>query len=279
MKKNLLLLAALSMAFTGAAPAQMPKTVKVAIEGAFPPWNALDSSGKLEGFDVDLISWLCRRAAVECQLSSGAWATLVPGLNLGKYDVVMTLGINEKRKKVVDFTLPYASGVASFLVLKNSDLAGLPMTGQRLNLNDKARADGVMAAIGQKLKGKTVGVVQSTSQEQLMNSYFGDSVKVRTYRSSAERDLDIKAGRIDAGFDSGVYARFIMSKAGNQDLTNAGPDLKGSVLATDVAMGMRKGEADLKARFDGAIKAAAAEGVIRQLSEKWSKLDLTPDYP
>ncbi|WP_406703632.1 transporter substrate-binding domain-containing protein [Sodalis sp.] len=282
MKQPSVIAAALAVALaftTFAADAQDGQRVRVAIEGAFPPWNALDSDGQLQGFDVDLIHDLCRRAKVECQLESGAWATLVPGLNVGKYDLVMTLGINEKRKKVVDFTVPYASGVASFLVLKNGPLASMPMRGERLNLNDKTRADPVMATLGAMLKGKTVGVVQSTSHEQLMKTYFGDDVTVRTYRSSAERDLDLKAGRIDAGFDSGVYARSVMAKPGNDTLINAGPDLKGAMLATNVAMGMRKGDTRLKATFDAAITAAAHDGVIRQLSQKWSKMDLTPDLP
>jgi ABC-type amino acid transport substrate-binding protein len=41
---------------------------------------------------------------------------------------------------------------------------------------------------------------------------------------------------------------------------------------------MRKGETDLKAKFDTAIKDAAKAGLIKSLSEKWSKLDLTPSF-
>jgi len=190
----------------------------------------------------------------------------------------MTLGINEKRKQVVDFTVPYASGVASFLLLKDGPVAPLPMTGERLNLNDKAKADTVMAQIGTALKGKTVGVVQSTSQEQLITAYFGSDVSVKAYKNSGERDLDLKAGRIDAGFDSGVYATSVLAKPGNEDLMMSGPLVKGAMLATEVAFGMRKGETDLKAKFDDAIKSAAKDGVIKTLSVKWSKLDLTPSF-
>ncbi|MCA1409219.1 transporter substrate-binding domain-containing protein [Ensifer sp. IC3342] len=252
--------------------------VRVGIEGAFPPWNALDSQGQLTGFDVDLIKDLCTRAKVECELMMGEWTSLIPSLNAGKFDLIMTLGINEKRKQVVDFTVPYASGVATFLIAKDGPVTELPMTGERLNLNDKAKADPVMKTIGEALDGKTVGVVQSTSQEQLINAYFGDTVTVRAYKSSGERDLDLKAGRIDAGFDSGVYGTSMLAKPGNEDLATTGPLVKGAMLATEVAMGMRKGEAELKAKFDDAIKAAAADGVIRALSEKWSKLDLTPSF-
>jgi lysine-arginine-ornithine-binding protein len=252
--------------------------VKVGIEGAFPPWNMIDSNGKLAGFDVDLINDLCTRAKVECELTAGEWTAMIPSLNAGKFDLIMTLGINEKRKQVVDFTVPYASGVATFLLLKDGPVAELPMTGERLNLNDKAKADPVMAKIGEALKGKTVGVVQSTSQEQLINAYYGSDVTVRAYKNSGERDLDLKAGRIDAGFDSGVYATSVLAKPGNDDLMMSGPLVKGAMLATEVALGMRKGETDLKVKFDDAIKAAAKDGVIKSLSEKWSKLDLTPNF-
>ncbi len=252
--------------------------VRVGIEGAFPPWNALDSQGQLTGFDVDLIKDVCTRAKVECELLTGEWTSLIPSLNAGKFDLIMTLGINEKRKQVVDFTVPYASGVATFLIAKDGPVAELPMTGERLNLNDKAKADPVMKTIGETLDGKTVGVVQSTSQEQLINVYFGDAVTVRAYKSSGERDLDLKAGRIDAGFDSGVYGTSMLAKPGNEDLAMTGPLVKGAMLATEVAIGMRKGETELKEKFDAAIKSAASDGVIRALSEKWSKLDLTPSF-
>jgi octopine/nopaline transport system substrate-binding protein len=203
-------------------------------------------------------------------------SSLIPSLNAGKFDLVLTLGINEIRKKVVDFTIPYASGVATFLTLKGSPIATMPMTGERLNLNDKNAADPVMTRVGEILKGKTVGVVQSTSQEQLIRAYFGSDVDIRTYKTSAERDLDITAGRIDVGFDSGVYATTALAKAENQDLVMTGPFMRGAMLATDVALGMRKGETELKAKFDEAIRAAAEDGTIRKLSVKWSKLDLTP---
>ncbi|MFA6155166.1 transporter substrate-binding domain-containing protein [Mesorhizobium sp.] len=270
--------AALLSLWSTAADAKDWTHVKVGIEGAFPPWNMIDSSGKLAGFDVDLINDLCTRAKVECELIPGEWTAMIPSLNAGKFDLVMTLGINEKRKQVVDFTVPYASGVATFLLLKDGPVSALPMTGERLNLNDKAKADPVMAKIGEALKGKTVGVVQSTSQEQLINAYYGSDVTVRTYKNSGERDLDLKAGRVDAGFDSGVYATSILAKPGNDDIMMSGPLVKGAMLATEVALGMRKGETDLKAKFDEAIKAAAKDGVIKTLSEKWSKLDLTPTF-
>lgn len=281
MKSKIILAAIAAATLMTGIPAAQAKDwthVKIGIEGAFPPWNALDPKGNLTGLDVELINDLCARAKVECDLQPGEWSAMIPSLNAGKFDLIMTLGINEKRKQVVDFTVPYASGVATFIVEKDGPLANLPMAGERLDLNDKTKAEPVMKTIGELLSGKAVGVVQSTSQEQLITAYFGKDVTVRTYKNSGERDLDLKAGRIDAGFDSGVYGTSVLAKPGNDDLVMAGPLMKGAMLATDVAMGMRKGETELKEKFDSAIKAAAADGTIRNLSVKWSKLDLTPSF-
>ena len=268
---TLLCLAALS----GPAWAQ-PTTVKVGVEGAFPPWNATTSDGKLVGLDIDLIGDLCRRAELTCSLSAGDWAGLIPSLNAGKYDIVLSVGINEIRRKVVDFTVPYAQGAATFLVAKDGAVTSLPMTGQPLNLVDHGAADPVMAQIGAALKGRTVGVVQSTSHEQLIRQYFGSGVEVRTYTTSQDRDADVRAGRVDVGFDSAVYAEATLDKPGNEDLRVAGPLMKGPPLATDVAIALRKDEAELKARLDKAIQAAAADGTVRRISVQWSKIDLTP---
>jgi octopine/nopaline transport system substrate-binding protein len=250
--------------------------VRIGIEGAFPPWNATTPDGKLVGLDVDLLADLCQRAKVECELIPNEWGSLVPGLNAGKFDMVMSLGINEARKQIVDFTVPYASGAAAFTLIKNGPIAGFPLDGQRLDLRDKAKADPFMAEMRKLLKGKTVGVVQSTSHEQLIRNHFGEDITIRTYKTSQERDFDLKAGRIDVGFDSAVYAATLHDKPGNEEIRIAGPLIKGPPLATDVAMGIRKGEEDLKAIFDKAIGSAAADGTIRAISTKWSKLDLTP---
>jgi octopine/nopaline transport system substrate-binding protein len=270
--------AVLAALAAGIAPAhaQDRAQVEVGVEGAFPPWNNKTADGQLVGLDIDLVRDLCRRAALRCDLVANDWAGLIPALNAGKFDMVLSVGINEARRKVVDFTVPYASGAATFLILKDGAVAAMPMTGTRLDLNDKAAAAPVMARIHDLLRGKTVGVVQSSSHEQLIRAFFGDDVDVRTYRGSAERDLDLRAGRIDAGFDSAVYATSLLGQPDSQDLQMTGPLMKGAMLATEVAIALRKDEPDLKAKLDAAITAAAQDGTIRRISEQWSKLDLTP---
>ncbi|MBV8653218.1 MAG: transporter substrate-binding domain-containing protein, partial [Alphaproteobacteria bacterium] len=93
------LLAATAMLAVTSAEATEWTHVRIGVEGAFPPWNMIGADGKLAGFDIDLSQDLCRRAGVECELISGEWTSLIPSLNAGKFDLVLTLGINEARKK------------------------------------------------------------------------------------------------------------------------------------------------------------------------------------
>ena len=278
MRRTLLAALVACAAIPATAPAQAKdwKVVRIGIEGAFPPWNATTPDGKLVGLDVDVLADLCKRAQVECQLIPNEWPSIVPGLLAGKYDMVMSLGINDTRRKVVDFTVPYAVGFATFLIDKSATPPTLPDTGRRVDLADKDAASPVMAAVGAALKGKVVGVIQASSHEQLVRQYFGNGLEVRTYSTSQARDLDLKAGRVDAGFDSAVYTSTLADKPDSADLVAAGPLFTGPPLATQVAIGVRKDDGDLRDLFDRAIKAAAADGTIRAISQKWSRLDLTP---
>ena len=54
------------LGFTGIGAAKEWKKVRVATEGAYPPWNATDASGKLYGFDIDIINEVCKRSGLEC---------------------------------------------------------------------------------------------------------------------------------------------------------------------------------------------------------------------
>ena len=40
--------------------------IKIGTEGAYPPWNSKDASGKLIGFEVELAWTLCRYIGEQC---------------------------------------------------------------------------------------------------------------------------------------------------------------------------------------------------------------------
>src|ERR1700749_1751172 len=103
------------------------KTVVIGMEGAYAPWNLTDSSGKIVGFEPDLIMDVCKRAGLECKIIAQDWDGMVPGLKAGKFDVIMDgMSITDERKKEIDFSKSYAVSPGAFLAPKDSPLAQGP---------------------------------------------------------------------------------------------------------------------------------------------------------
>ncbi len=56
------------------------RTVKIATEGAYAPWNFTGAGGKLEGFEIDLANDLCGRMKVRCEIVAQDWDGIIPAL-------------------------------------------------------------------------------------------------------------------------------------------------------------------------------------------------------
>src|SRR6476469_7647524 len=64
---------AAGIALAPAAVAKDWKTVVIGMEGAYEPWNLTDSSGKIVGFEPDLVTDVCKRAGLECKIIAQDW--------------------------------------------------------------------------------------------------------------------------------------------------------------------------------------------------------------
>src|SRR6185503_1681098 len=99
----------LAASFAIGRAAAQEKTVKIATEGAYAPWNMQTAGGKLEGFEIDLANDLCARMKVKCEVVAQDWDGIIPGLNAKKYDAIMAgMSITEERLKTIAFSRSYA---------------------------------------------------------------------------------------------------------------------------------------------------------------------------
>lgn len=81
--------AVLGAAAIFAAPAQAKdwKTVTIALEGGYAPWNLTLPGGKLGGFEPELVANLCERIKLQCNLVAQDWDGMIPGLQIGRAHV------------------------------------------------------------------------------------------------------------------------------------------------------------------------------------------------
>ena len=270
--------AAIAVAAAQPAAAKDWPLIRIATEGAFPPYNFTKPDGTLAGFEIDLAQDLCRRIKAKCEIAAQNWDGILPGLTGGKYDAIIAgMSITAKRREVIDFTQPYVSSPSQLATLKGGGLEALPGSDARFNLGtDAAGAQAAIDAMKTRLKGKVLGVQVSTIQGDFANAYLKGVIELRTYKTSDEVLLDLAAGRVDAALLSAAVARAAMDKPDGKDIVFTGPGFTGGTIGIGSGIGIRKTDPDLVALLDGAITEAKADGTIARLSQQWFKLDLTP---
>jgi octopine/nopaline transport system substrate-binding protein len=212
---------------------------------------------------------------VKCELMAQAWDGMMTGLTDGKYDAVMdAITITAKRLEIVDFSNPYTTITSGFVVLKDSGLAKLPGTGQRVMLDDESATKAAIAALSPLVKGKTVGVQTASIQDDFLKAYFKGVVDIRGYSNNPDTFLDLTGERVDAVFGAWTNnAAFI--KQSNGAAVAPGYTFGGGVLGQGQAVALRKGDPDLKAMFNKALAEVKADGTLKQLSMKWFSADIT----
>jgi len=248
-------------------------SIRIGTEGAYPPWNAKDESGKLIGFEVELANWLCIYMKADCTLVEQDWDGMIPGLIMRKYDAIMAgMSITDERMKTINFSQGYADEVASLAVMKGSSLEGMD-TPKAINLSigggDVKKALKTLTAA---LAGKTIGVQTATIHQNFLESGDVGSVKIRTYKTQDEVNLDLAAGRIDAALAAAVAFTDYAEKSG-KPVVLVGPTFSGGAFGNGVGVGIRKDDTDLLKRFNKAINTARKNGKISELAIKWFGFD------
>ncbi|MDR3514700.1 MAG: transporter substrate-binding domain-containing protein [Azospirillaceae bacterium] len=256
-----------------ASAAETPKSIVIATEGAYEPWNFTGPGGKLDGFEIDLANDFCARMKITCEIVAQDWDGLIPALTAKKFDAIMaSLIITEKRLAVISFSEPYAPTAGVFMVDKSGPLADLGGAGTTIDLNgDAATVKAAIETLAPLLKGKTIGVQSSTAGAVFLEKYLKGVVTVREYKTTEQHDLDLKAGRLDGVFGQKSAFGALLDKPDYQDFKLAGPVYVSDVFGKGIAVGLRKDDTVLKAMFDKAIAAAKADGTIDRLALKWLK--------
>ena len=276
MKKFIIYL--LSIGIFGVASIANSQTIRIGTEGAYPPWNNLNSAGELEGAEIDFGNEACKRMGVTCEWVTQDWDGIIPALLQGKYDIIIAgMSITEERKEKVNFTSGYMTDGARFAVLKNSGLANLNIAGMaKVNLNNAGGKE--QAAIGQliaAMDGKTVCVQSSTIHQNFLEKHMSGAVDVKLYQAVDDHNLDLAAGRCDAVLaDVGSIIDF-MESDGGVDVAFTGPTFSGGVFGDGVGGAVRKEDTDILEMWNAAIAEMSKDGTTAEITKEWFGRDIS----
>ena len=275
--KNILLVV-LSLSVFGLASIANSQTIRIGTEGAYPPWNNINSAGDLEGAEIDFGNEACERMGVTCEWVTQDWDGIIPALLQGKYDIIIAgMSITEERKEKVNFTTGYMTDGARFAVLKDSGLADLNIAGMaKVNLNNAGGKE--QAAIGQliaAMDGKTVCVQSSTIHQNFLEKHMSGAVDVKLYQAVDDHILDLAACRCDAVLaDVGSIIDF-MESDGGVDVAFTGPTFSGGVFGDGVGGAVRKEDAEILDMWNTAISEMSKDGTTAEITKEWFGRDIS----
>ena len=246
--------AAFALLASAVAEADDKRKVKIGTEGAYPPFNSIDSDGKLVGFDIEIADALCAAANFECEYVVQDWDGIIPGLIAKKYDaIIASMSITPKRKEVVDFTGKYYNTPAKFVAAKGAGLDISPAG----------------------LAGKAVGVQRATIHEDFLKATFPD-IDVRPYATQDEANADLVSGRVDLVMaDSVALLEGFLGTDEGKGFEFVGPDYSDPKFHGDGAgIAIRQGEDDLREAFNAAIQKIREDGTYEKINAKYFDFDV-----
>lgn len=254
-------LAGLSLAvltcLSGAASAELPEAIRQAgalnasVNAIYPPMEYKDpTSGQLTGLDVELGEALAKRLGVRIVWSESAFEQLMPSLQTGRADLIIS-GLTDRvsRHEVADF-VDYLKTGAQFYVQAGSAA--------------KSETD---------LCGKRVGTSRSTSfpaqiaawSKAHCESMGKPAIEVVNAESTVDARSQLRQGRIDAAVQGSETIPYAFANEPNTYRVLGAPFTSGYQ-----GVAIKKGETALRDAVADALRALIADGSYKAILAKYN---------
>jgi polar amino acid transport system substrate-binding protein len=222
--------------------------LRIATEGAYPPFNFLNAKGEPEGFDVDIANALCKEMSVSCTIVAEPWVSILDGLRDRRYDVIVASMVQTpERDKVADFTDHYYRSRSIFV----------------------GRKELVTSKGAENLAGKRIGTAKATIQAAYLAENFAKKSTVIVYDDTAIQLEKLVGGEVDAiladtltGFD------FLKTEKG-KNFDFIGEALPLDDVSSEARIAVREGDARLKDALDKALQSIRLDGTYDRINRKY----------
>lgn len=222
----------------------------------YPPFNFIDSTGRISGFNIDLVRAICDELSVTaiCQIEARPWNELQPTLENGEAEAIIAgLRPTAALRQKLAFTTPYIRLPARSVTLKET-----PLTEPLADALDK----------------KTVGVVAGSVHQVIFADYFPKGHWV----GYPSRDLmlkDLQAKKIDAVFADGSDLSFWIGSLESRNCCAfaGGPYIAPQFLGDGMTIATTQENSKLVDAFDFALKSVEDKGTVSELYLRYFPVD------
>lgn len=231
---------------TGATTGASPASIRFVTADDFPPFNFIDGSGLITGFNVEVARAICARLAIPCTVQIRPFPLLLDAVRENKADAIAAgVADTPALRRHLAYSVPYFKEPARFV----------------------RRWPALVDPSPRSLSGKSVGVVSGSRYADFIGDFF-PAAKLHPANTEAELFALLKTGEVDAVFAGAVGASFWLagpaakgccafSGGAYTEPTYFGDGMKIAVAADNTA---------LKASIDGALRALDADGTLADLA-------------
>ncbi len=225
--------------------ADTPKVLKMATNAYFQPYEYYDGD-KIVGIDAEIAAAIAEKLGMTLEITDMEFDSIITAVNEGSVDFGMAgMTVNPDRQKEVDFSISYANGKQVIIVKE----------GSAITTADDLYAEGASYKVGVQLG--TTGDIYATDD-------FGAD-NVVTYSNGNEAVLALLGGSVDCVIIDNEPAKALVA-------ANAGLKILETTYANeDYAICVKKGNSELLAKIDQAIKELTADGTIDAIIAKYIK--------
>jgi polar amino acid transport system substrate-binding protein len=230
--------------------------VRIATEGAYPPFNITDADNKLAGFEVEIGRALCEHMKAECVFVQEDWDNLIRGLRRDRFDAIMaSMEITDERRQRIAFSKRYYRTPPVFMVRTDTDITDISPDG---------------------LKDRRIGAMAGTVYATYLEDLYGPGSTVQLYGNQDEASLDLALGRIDAVLGDKIALSVWLKRGKEADCCRflADAPFDTAYFGEGFGVGLRKRDDDLKALFDKAIDDIQADGTYDAIRARYFNFDV-----
>jgi len=229
----------------GAVPDLGGRTIRVATDATYPPFELLDANKNLIGYDIDLMNEICTLAKCTADIKSTAWDGIFPALQKGDYDAVISgVTITAERDKTMDFSDSYIE-VGQVLLVRADE--------------DRIKSVDDMA-------DKSVAVQKGTTNDEAASAFQKEG-KIKDVKRFPTFDLAVRSllnKDVDAVLIDNTSASGYMGT--NPDKLKVTGE---KITSEGLGIVVREGDKELQGAFNAALKVLRENGTMERLYQKW----------
>ena len=247
------------IALTFALPAIAQDTLRIGVEGAYPPFSSKEADGTLVGFDIDIARALCAEMQRECELVEQEWDGMIPALLGRRFDaIVASMSITEERRQQIDFSEKYYQTPARLVAATDAGFEGTP----------------------EGLAGRRIGVQRGATHQCYAERMFPES-EIVLYGTQEEVFRDLVLGRIDVQLSDSLIAQesFLNTDEGATYSFLGGDRVDVDCYGEGVGVAVRQNEEELRDAISAAIAAIRENGVYAEINGRYFPFDIYGGRP